>query len=165
MVNKAVYFFSDPQQGDVIVLDPPIPSEYPFIKRIIGLPNETVEVRDGKVYINGIPLDEPYTLPEPPKHNKDFGPQELSEVEYFVMGDNRNGSNDSRSWGPIEQDDIIGRAWFIYWPPNKWGVIKHYRAEPAIENEAVVVCIPASLHSGAVLPRLATEILPDSGSR
>ena len=54
MVNKVVYFFSDPQRGDVIVFDPPIPSEYPFIKRVIGLPNETVEVRDGKVYINGI---------------------------------------------------------------------------------------------------------------
>ena len=142
MVSKVRYFLSDPQRGDVVVFNPPIPSNHPFIKRVIALPNETVEVREGQVFINGIPLDEPYILPEPPRPNKDSAPKKLSDGEYFVLGDNRNSSNDSRSWGPIEQDDIIGKAWFAYWPPNKWGIVKHYHAELDIGDEGIEVCVP-----------------------
>jgi len=126
MVNKVSYHSSGPQRGDVIVFHPPVPSAYPFIKRVIGLPGETVEIRDGQVFINGIPINELYLFPEPPQNNKDYGPQELSDDEYLVLGDNRNGSNDSRSWGPIKRDDILGKAWFIYWPPSKLRVVKHY---------------------------------------
>ena len=126
MVNKVSYHSSGPQRGDVIVFHPPVPSAYPFIKRVIGLPGETVEIRDGQVFINGIPINELYLFPEPPQNNKDYGPQELSNDEYLVLGDNRNGSNDSRSWGPIKRDDILGKAWFIYWPPSKLRVVKHY---------------------------------------
>ena len=126
MVNKVSYHSSGPQRGDVIVFHPPVPSAYPFIKRVIGLPGETVEIRDGQVFINGIPINELYLFPEPPQNNKDYGPQELSNDEYLVLGDNRNGSNDSRSWGPIKRDDILGKAWFTYWPPSKLGIVKHY---------------------------------------
>ena len=142
MVNKATYWFSDPQRGDVIVFDPPVPSEYPFIKRVIGLPGETVEVKNGQVFINNILLDEPYILPEPPRRNKNFGPEELSDSEYFVLGDNRNNSNDSRSWGLIKRDSIIGKAWFVYWPPDKCELVKHYSPDPDIGGKGIGVCIP-----------------------
>jgi signal peptidase I len=127
IVNKVSYHSSGPQRGDVIILNPPFESPIPFIKRVIGLPGETVEIRDGQVFIDSIPIDEPYLFPEPPQNHKDYGPQELSDDEYLVLGDNRNVSDDSRSFGPIKRDNIIGKAWFIYWPPSKWGVIKHYR--------------------------------------
>jgi len=128
MVNKASYFFSDPKRGEVIVFNPgeEVGSQYPFIKRVIAQPGDTVEIKDGKVSINNIPIDEPYIFPEPPQRYKDFGPEKMLDGQYFVLGDNRNNSNDSRSWGPVSQDDIIGRAWFVYWPPSKWGLVKHY---------------------------------------
>ena len=127
MVNKVSYHSSGPQRGDVIVFHPPVESQFPYIKRVIGLPGDTVEIKDGIVSINGTPLYEPYILQEPPQTNKDYGPRVLSDDEYFVLGDNRNNSSDSRSWGTIKRNDIIGKAWFIYWPPSKWGVVKHYR--------------------------------------
>ena len=129
MVNKVSYSFSDPKRGDIIVFEPRegVSSQYPFIKRIIARPGETVEIKNGQVFINNTPINEPYIFPEPPRSNKDFGPQTMGDGQYFVLGDNRNNSNDSRSWGPICRDDIIGKAEFVYWPPGKWGPIKHYR--------------------------------------
>jgi len=128
IVNKASYSFSDPKRGDVIVFNPGegVSSQYPFIKRIIALPGETVEIKNGQVFINNTPINEPYIFPEPPRTNKDFGPQTMGNSQYFVLGDNRNNSNDSRSWGPISRSDIIGKAKFVYWSPGKWGPIKHY---------------------------------------
>ncbi len=142
MVNKASYFFSDPERGEVIVFRPreEVGSKYPFIKRVIALPGENVEIKDGKVFINDIPIDEPYIFPEPPRHNKDFGPEKMLDDQYFVLGDNRNDSNDSRSWGPVSRDDIIGKAWLVYWPSGKWGLVKHYsypELSEAGEQEAV----------------------------
>jgi len=128
IVNKASYSFSDPKRGDVIVFNPDesVSSQYPFIKRIIALPGETVEIKNGQVFIDNTAINEPYIFPEPPRSNKDFGPQKMRDSQYFVLGDNRNNSNDSRSWGPISRNDIIGKAKFVYWPPSKWGPIKHY---------------------------------------
>jgi signal peptidase I len=128
MVNKASYFFSDPERGEVIVFNPAeeVGSQYPFIKRVIALPGDTVEIKDGKVSINSIPINEPYIFPEPSRRYKNFGPKKMLVDQYFVLGDNRNNSNDSRSWGAVSRDDIIGRAWFVYWPSSKWGLVKHY---------------------------------------
>ena len=128
IVNKASYSFSDPKRGDVIVFNPRegVGSEYPFIKRIIGLPGETVGIKNGQVFIDNTPINEPYVFPEPPRSNTDFGPQTMGDGQYFVLGDNRNNSNDSRAWGPISRSDIIGKAKFVYWPPSKWGPIDHY---------------------------------------
>jgi len=124
MVNKVCYHSSDPQRGEVIIFDPPFNSQYPFIKRVIGLPGETVEIKDGKVSINGTPLEEDEYITAQPNYT--MSAQEVPENEYFVLGDNRNNSNDSHSSWTVPRDNIIGRAWFIYWPPSKLGVVKHY---------------------------------------
>jgi len=138
MVNKVCYRSSAPQRGQVIVFNPPFGSAHPFIKRVIGLPGETLEIRDEKVFVNGIPLREEYVMAPP---NYTMPATEVPETEYFVLGDNRNNSNDSHSGWMVPRDNIIGKAWFTYWPPSKVGVIKHYRypeLNKTAEQEAVV---------------------------
>jgi len=124
MVNKVCYRSSGPQRGEVIIFDPPFDSEYPFIKRVIGLPGETVEIKDGKVSIDGILLEEEEYIMAPPNYT--MPATEVLEDEYFVLGDNRNNSTDSSKGWTVPRDNIIGKAWFIYWPPSKLGVVKHY---------------------------------------
>jgi signal peptidase I len=110
------YVFRGPQRGDVIVFvapeQQPGEAERDFIKRIIAVPGETVEVRDGIVYINGGPLDEPYIEDH---GGQNFGPQTVPEGHYFVLGDNRGASFDSRSFGMLPKRNIIGLAWVTYW--------------------------------------------------
>ncbi len=124
LVNSVVYHFHKPERGDVIVFNPPFESEGPFIKRIIGLPGESVEIKQGTVYIHGkgevFPLNEPY-IKEPPINS--FNGGIIPEDEYFVLGDNRNNSGDSRGGWTVKRKDIIGKAWLEIWPPNKWGLI------------------------------------------
>ena len=123
MVNKVCYRSSGPQRGEVIIFDPPFDSPHPFIKRVIGLPGETVEIKDEKVFIDGIPLEEEYIM-APPGYT--MPATEVPENEYLVLGDNRNSSNDSHNGWTVPRDNIIGKAWFTYWPPSKWRVVKHY---------------------------------------
>jgi signal peptidase I len=133
MVNKVCYHSSGPQRGQVIIFNPPFDSEYPFIKRVIGLPGETAEIKDGNVFINGTALEEDEYIMAPPDYT--MSAKEIPENEYFVLGDNRNNSNDSHTGWTVPRDNIIGKAWFIYWPPSSWGVIKHYSYPELLETE------------------------------
>ena len=123
MVSKVNYRSSGPQRGEVIVFNPPFHSPHPFIKRVIGLPGETVEIRHGSVLVNGILLDEEYVSAPP---NYAMPATEVPENEYFVLGDNRNNSNDSHTGWLVPRGNIVGRAWFVYWPPSRWRVVKHH---------------------------------------
>ena len=120
IVNKTAYWFgNEPNRGDVVVFQAPDQPQYDRIKRVIGLPGETVEVKkDGSVYIDGQVLDEPYLSARP---GGPSGTWTVPEDEYFVMGDNRGVSYDSRNGGPIPVDNIVGRAWVIIWPIGDWG--------------------------------------------
>lgn len=115
--SRVHYWFADPERGDVILFDPPDGDEFYYVKRVVGLPGETIRIVDGKVYINDSeePLDEPY-LKEAPYGS--FGPYTVPEDCYFVMGDNRNHSNDSRYWqNPfVPRGSIYAKAVFGYWP-------------------------------------------------
>ncbi|MCX7840095.1 MAG: signal peptidase I [Anaerolineae bacterium] len=122
-VNKLIYMFQPPQRGDVIVFVPPNSGSRDFIKRVIGLPGERVEIRSGTVFINGEPLIENYPL-NPGSYSS--GPIVVPPDEYFVLGDNRNYSSDSHSWGTVHIKKIIGKAWFSYWPPQTIGFIPDY---------------------------------------
>jgi len=123
IVSKIAYWFHGPERGDIIVLDPPNGhSEIPYIKRVIGLPGEKVEVHDGRVWVNGIALNEPY-ISGPPAYGEN---RVLGDDEYLVLGDNRNNSSDSHIWGVLPRENIIGKSIFRYWPPEKWGFIPHY---------------------------------------
>jgi len=120
LVNKLAYHgFGQPQRGDIVVFQA-WEQEKDFIKRIVGLPGDEVEIHDGAVYVNETPLDEPY-LDQPTADN--VGPIRLTEDQYYVMGDNRGNSSDSRTYGPLPADRVVGKAWLTYWPPNAIGVI------------------------------------------
>jgi signal peptidase I len=122
-VNKLIYMLQPPQRGDVIVFVPPNNSSRDFIKRVIGLPGERVEIRSGTVFINGEPLIENYPL-NPGAYST--GAIVVPPDEYFVLGDNRNYSSDSHSWGTVPAKKIIGKAWFSYWPPQMIGLVPDY---------------------------------------
>lgn len=123
LVERVSYWFSAPRRGDVVIFEYPRAPQEDFIKRIIGLPGETVEIEGGSVYINGNLLVEPYLAGQPTLTYRPIR-LTLGPDEYFVMGDNRAASSDSRSWGPLPRRNIIGRAWLCYWPPSRWGVIR-----------------------------------------
>jgi signal peptidase I len=119
-INKFVYRFEPIDRGDVVVFWYPLDRSKSFIKRVVGLPGETVEIRQGLVYVNGTPLPEPYV---PPQYEdlSDFGPIRVSRDSYFVMGDHRISSNDSRVFGAVPSRYIYGRAVFAYWPVDHFG--------------------------------------------
>lgn len=124
LVSKASYFFNEPKHGDVIVFHSPQGNNTDLIKRIIALPGDTVEIKDSTVFVNDTPLVEPY-ISEPPYYL--VLSQEIPTGHYFVLGDNRNNSSDSHRGWTLPRENIIGRAWITYWPPYRWGTIKHYK--------------------------------------
>jgi signal peptidase I len=127
LINKIAY--SNPQRGDVIVFPPPhiANSEKDFIKRIIGLPGEVIEIKAGVVYINGSPLDEPYIT-----DNADITMSltVIPDGQYFVLGDNRGNSSDSRGGWTVPEENIVGKAWLSIWPPEDWGLAPNYELQP-----------------------------------
>lgn len=121
VIEKVSYWFHGPRRGDIVVLKLPERSDELLIKRVIGLPGERVEIRDGNIYIDGAPLQEPYLAQKTPGVMR---PEIVPPFHIFVLGDNRAASNDSRSFGMVPLKAVIGRAWFSYWPPNTIGLVK-----------------------------------------
>lgn len=134
MTDKLSYKFGSPSRGDVVVFRAPPAANCPegngcdYIKRIIGLPGDTVEIKDNHIYINNIALEEPYiasTVHTYPGTYTSHGPVIIPQNSYFCVGDNREHSSDSRAWGPVTFDHIVGKVFFRYWPPDRLGLIQH----------------------------------------
>ncbi len=128
IVNKVVYNLHEPQRGDVIVFNPPFNETKNYIKRIIGLPGESVynDTANTEIYtIDGtvLILDEPY---EEAPSKRNYTKHTVPDNQYFVMGDNRNNSNDSRSGWMVPSENIIGKTWLSIWPPDRWGLALNY---------------------------------------
>ena len=122
-INKFVYRLEPIHRGDVVVFWFPRDPSKSYIKRVIGLPGDSVQMREGAVYINGRKLDEPYVVPEY-RGRQSLAPAKISADEFYVMGDHRNSSNDSRIWGTVPRRYIYGKAELIYWPLGRWGLLE-----------------------------------------
>jgi signal peptidase I len=122
IIDKLSYRLHPPERGDIVVFHFPHDPSRDYIKRIIGLPGETVEIREGQVYINGKLLGESYSVNPGSYSSKAV---EVPEGSLFVLGDNRNNSSDSHTWGTLPQGQIVGKSWLSYWPPEMWGVVPH----------------------------------------
>jgi signal peptidase I len=127
-INKFVYHFEPIRRGDVVVFWYPLDPSKSFIKRVVGLPGETVTIQDGHVYIDGREIREPYVLPQY-LDDASYPPVHVPEGEYYVMGDHRDSSNDSRVFGPVPRRYIYGKAVFAYWPVDRFGSIGEVAAE------------------------------------
>ena len=121
LVNKMAYRSKLPERGDIIVFHFPIDPDQDFIKRVIGLPGDEIDIHDGQVIVNNLTLSEAYIAAAP----QYAGSWHVPENHVFVLGDNRNNSSDSHAWGAVPLENVIGKAIFTYWPPPTWQMIKH----------------------------------------
>lgn len=128
LINKFIYRSEPIARGDIIVFHYPRDPSKSFIKRVVGLPGETVEIRAGRVYINGAELPEPYS-PESSGDVVSHGPVKVAPEHYYVLGDHRATSNDSRTWGPVHRRYIYGKAVYTYWPLERTGSIAEGKGE------------------------------------
>ena len=120
LISKIAYYFHPPARGDIIVLWSPEEPDQALVKRVVGLPGEKVRLKGGRVFINGQRLPEPYVFYS---GGGNYGPLTLKPGRYFVLGDNRPISSDSRSWGPVPMERIIGKAWLCLWPLRHSGLL------------------------------------------
>jgi len=121
LVNKMSYQWGEVERGDIIIFDFPLNMEEELVKRVIGIPGDRVQVQDAQVFVNGQLLNEPY-ISQAPSYS---GEWVVENGFLFVLGDNRNNSNDSKDWGYLPMENIVGKAVLIYWPPPLWKVIEH----------------------------------------
>jgi signal peptidase I len=131
LTDKISYRFKEPQYGDVVVFKAPKNEDYDYIKRLVGMPGDRVTIRDGRVYVNGQFLDESGYLDasvktRPGTYAKGGLSITVPSGAYFALGDNRDNSSDSRDWGPVPEENIVGKAWVRYWPLNKMGLVEKY---------------------------------------
>ena len=129
LVNKLSYRLGAPERGDVIVFHNPSNVSEDYIKRVIGLPGDTVEIHNQAIFINGEVLAEDYNL-NPLHPSTVFGPLLVAPNHLFVMGDNRQNSKDSRDFGALSEDLIVGKAWIHVWPLSNFGWVEHQELEP-----------------------------------
>lgn len=127
--GSELHLFGEPQRGDVVVVVSPQPSGKRLVKRVVGVPGDTLEIEDGVLTINGQAIDEPYVLGIP----RDRDPLRIPAGHYFVLGDNRPQSNDSNNFGPVHRNQIIGKAWLAYWPPEEFGTVDSFAIDPEME--------------------------------
>ncbi len=137
--NPVTYPFHAPRRGEIVVFHPPGQPDTEFIKRVIGIAGDKIEIRRGQVVLNGITMEEPYVV------YKSFSNENRNEVTvpegtFFVMGDNRSQSEDSRAFGPVPQVNIIGKAWLTYWPRSELGFIRPFNIDRVI-NESLTKVI------------------------
>lgn len=130
-VYRMAYWREPPERGDIIVFRHPLNPRRTLIKRVIGLPGETVAIQNGRVYVNGQPLPEPYILASP---TYTAAPVAVGPDEVYVLGDNRNNSSDSHSWGVLKQDLIVGKAVWRFWPPERFGPVPHATYPPPFDQ-------------------------------
>lgn len=114
------FIFHPPERGEVIVFRSPHDPDRDFVKRVIGIPGDTIEIVQGNVYLDGVLLVEPYVTR---RDNSTMSPVHVEPGTFFVLGDNRGSSNDSRSWGAVPAENLIGRAWVRFWPINQWNLL------------------------------------------
>jgi signal peptidase I len=133
LVNRLAYQFGEVERGDIIVFRHPLEPEQDLIKRVIGLPGDQVVIRDGQVSVNGAPLNEPY-IAAAPIYTGDW---QVPQGSLFVLGDNRNNSEDSHKWGLLPMENVIGEAILIYWPPPQWNLILHSQVTGGALKEPV----------------------------
>jgi signal peptidase I len=121
-VNRVVYYYSTPQRGDIIVFPSPEDDGKDYVKRCIGIPGDTIEIKNGMVFVN----DKQFIVPGAhiQKDHAYYGPYKIYPGHYFVLGDNRAHSYDSRAWGFVKEEDVIGKAWFTFWPVNQIRIIR-----------------------------------------
>lgn len=119
LVNKLSYWLGEPRHGDIVVFHFPRGPEEEYIKRVVGLPGEKIAIRNGEVTVNGYPLSESYIKASPAY----VGEWVVPDDALFVLGDNRNNSSDSHNWGWVPMENVIGKAVFVYWPPQDWGAL------------------------------------------
>lgn len=121
-VNKFVYRFEDIRRSDIVVFRFPLDPNKSYIKRVVGLPGDEVELIRGELFINGQRVEEPY-VPEEFQDSSTYPPTKVSADHYYVLGDHRNTSNDSRTWGTVPREFVVGKAVFAYWPMDRFGVL------------------------------------------
>ena len=120
IINNVTYLLDDPQQGDIVVFRHPR-NELNLIKRVVGVPGDHIEINNGTVWVNGVVQEEPFIADSP----NYAGSWDVPEGQLFVLGDNRNNSSDSHSWGFFPEENLLGKAMFVYWPPSDWGEVGH----------------------------------------
>lgn len=121
IINNITYLLDDPSQGDIVVFRHPR-NDLNLIKRVVGVPGDNIKIENGTVWVNDEALDEPY-IAASPNYSGDW---DVPFDQFFVLGDNRNNSSDSHSWGFLPEDNLLGKALYVYWPPADWGEVGHF---------------------------------------